>query len=190
VDDVAFTKALLAKLESTWCIDRKHIHATGMSNGGFFSHRLACEMADTIASVAPVAGVLGIEPAACNPSRPIPVLDIHGTDDNVCQYEGGTPILPIDLGPVLAFRSVPDTVMIWRQKNGCLGSPTTIFQKGDATCTRFGGCQAGVEVVHCAIDGGGHTWPGGVPVPHLGKTSTSISATETMVAFFQAHPLP
>jgi polyhydroxybutyrate depolymerase len=147
-----------------------------MSNGGFFSHRLACEMADTFASVAPVAGVLGIDPSACRPSRPLAVLDIHGTADAVVPYSGGTPILPVDLGPVLDFRSVPDTVTVWRQKNGCLGAPATIFQKGDATCISYRGCQAGVEVVHCAIDGGGHTWPGGVPVPWLGKTSTSMSA--------------
>ncbi len=190
VDDVAFVKALLAQLESTWCIDPKRVHATGMSNGGFLSHRLACEMADTFASIAPVAGVLGIDPSACKPSRPIAVLDVHGTLDTVVPYAGGMPILAIDLGPVLGFRSVPDTIRFWQQRNGCTGAPTTVFQKDDATCTRYGACEAGVEVVHCAIEGGGHTWPGGAPVWWFGKTSTAMSATDMMVAFFKAHPMP
>ena len=50
-------------------------------------------------------------------------------------------------------------------------------------------CAGGSEVVLCSIDGGGHTWPGGLPIP-LGKTSTSISATDTMIDFFLAHPMP
>lgn len=190
VDDVAFVKALLAQLRSTWCIDPKRVHATGMSNGGFLAHRLACEMADTFASVAPVAGVLGVDPGACMPSRPIAVLDFHGTADSVVPYGGGLPVVAVDLGAVIAFRSVPDTIRAWQQKNGCVGAPTTVFQKDDATCTRFGACEGGVEVVHCALDGGGHTWPGGAPVFWFGKTSTAISATETMISFFKAHPMP
>lgn len=190
VDDVGFAKALLARIGDDWCVDPKRIFATGFSNGGFFVHRLACEMSDTFAAIAPVSGVFGMDPTTCNPPRAVPVLHVHGTGDPIVPYNGGTPIVPIDLGPVLAFRSVVDSLQIWRTKNACLGGPTTIFAQGDATCTEWTSCKGGADVVHCRILDGGHTWPGGVPIPFVGKTSTDLSATETMFAFFTAHPMP
>jgi polyhydroxybutyrate depolymerase len=190
VDDVAFVDDLLAKIEAEYCIDPKRVYATGFSNGGFLSHRLGCERANVFAAIAPVAGVMGMDPKRCNPSRPMPVIDFHGSSDPVVPYNGGMPFLPvIDLG-VVDFRSVGDTLAAWKQKNACLGSPQTIYAKGDATCTRVDGCAQGADVVHCRIDGGGHTWPGGVPIPLAGKTSTDISATDTMIGFFEAHPMP
>lgn len=190
VDDVAFVKALLGQLEDDYCVDPKRVYSTGYSNGGFLSYRLACEMADTFAAIAPVAGEMGIDPASCKPSRAVPVLDFHGTSDPIVPYNGGTPVVPIDLAGVLDFRSTAVSISTWRQKDGCLGTGTVIYAHGDATCTRYDTCLTGSEVVACAIDGGGHTWPGGVPIPIVGKTSTDISATETMVSFFEAHPLP
>lgn len=187
VDDVGFVKAMVARLESDWCVDPKRVYSTGYSNGGFFSYRLACEMADTFAAIAPVAGEMGIDPATCKPSRPVPVLDFHGTSDPIVPYGGGMPLVQ-NLG-IIDFRGTDQTISIWRNKDGCLGSGKIIYQQGDATCTLYDTCVRGSDVVHCKIDGGGHTWPGGVPVPLVGKTSTDISATETMVQFFQAHPL-
>jgi polyhydroxybutyrate depolymerase len=189
VDDVQFTKDLLALIEGQYCIDPKRIYATGFSNGGFMSHRLACEMADTFAAVAPVSGVLGIPPDKCNPSRAVPVLHFHGTADPIVPYNGGTPISPVNFGGPVTFRSVAETILIWRQKDDCLGAGDVIFQQGDATCLAYGPCAGGADLALCSIQNGGHTWPGGVPIP-LGNTSTSISASDTMAAFFAAHPMP
>jgi polyhydroxybutyrate depolymerase len=189
IDDVAFVKALLAQLSGDYCIDDHRIYATGMSNGGFISHRLACEMADVFAAISPVAGVMGIPEASCKPVRPVPVLAFHGTKDPLVPYGGGNPVLNAGIAGTLNFRSVEETMAIWRDRDGCKGAAEQIYQKGDATCVRWGGCEQGSEVVLCTIDGGGHTWPGGVPIP-LGTTSNNISATETMLSFFAAHPKP
>lgn len=187
LDDVAFTKDLLRKIASDYCIDPKRIFATGMSNGGFFTHRLACEMADTFAAFAPVAGVLGIAPETCNPARAVPILHFHGTADALVPYDGGQ----TNLDPLTkSFLSVQETANVWRAKNGCLGGPETTFAHGDTSCTRWAGCSGKGEVNLCTIAGGGHTWPGGLPVPTLGKTSTDINATDAMIEFFAAHPLP
>lgn len=189
VDDVQFVKDLIAKISDEYCIDPKRIYATGMSNGGFIAHRLGCELADTFAAIAPVAGVLGVAPGACKPSRPMPVLHFHGTSDPLVPYGGGYPVLKLDMAGTLNFRSVKDTVATWRNLNGCVGEPEILYAKGDATCERWADCSPGAEVTLCTIDRGGHTWPGGVPIP-MGKTSSSISATETMADFFEAHRLP
>ncbi|MGH7282529.1 MAG: extracellular catalytic domain type 1 short-chain-length polyhydroxyalkanoate depolymerase [Polyangiaceae bacterium] len=191
VDDVQFTKDLLSKLENDYCIDPKKVFATGFSNGGFFSHRLGCGMSDVFGAIAPVSGVFGQDPTTCTPKRAMPVLDFHGTGDPIVPYNGGTPVIPIDLGSAfISFRSVPVTVDAWRQIDGCLGSGSVIYQNGDATCTEYSQCRSGSVVTHCKIDDGGHEWPGGVAVPFLGNTSNDISATDTILNFFDAHPLP
>jgi polyhydroxybutyrate depolymerase len=78
----------------------------------------------------------------------------------------------------------------WRQRNGCSDASEKIYEKGDAVCLRWGACQQGSEVILCTLKGGGHTWPGGVPIPFLGKTSSDLSATRAMLDFFEAHPMP
>lgn len=188
VDDVKFVRDLLDRIEDEYCIDPRRIYATGMSNGGFLSHRLACEVSDRIAAVAPVAGVLGIAPEKCAPTRPVPVLHFHGTADPLVPYQGGTPLIP-QLGAGIVFRSVADTLAYWRSHDGCSAFDKTFYQQGDTTCVEWPDCAQGAQAAVCTIEGGGHTWPGGVPIP-AGKTSTDIDATATMLDFFAAHPMP
>jgi polyhydroxybutyrate depolymerase len=174
VDDIGFVKDLLAMTEQKLCVDPARVYATGMSNGGFLSHRIGCELSDTFAAIAPVAGVEGMP--SCSPSRPVPVMEFHGTADPLVPYDGST---------ALGFPSVPDTFTGWAQRDGCVGSPAQTYAHGDASCMTYTGC----DVTLCTIDGGGHTWPGGLPVPTLGATSTDISATDAMWTFFSAHHL-
>jgi polyhydroxybutyrate depolymerase len=179
VDDIGFVKDMLATATQRLCIDQRRIFATGMSNGGFLSHRLGCELADTIAAVAPVASVLGMP--SCTPSRPMPVLHFHGTAD---------PLVPYGGSPSLGFPSVPDTFAGWAMRDQCTDMPSQTFSMGDSHCSSYLHCAGGAEVTLCTIDGGGHTWPGGTPVPSLGYTTPNLSATDSMWSFFQAHPLP
>jgi polyhydroxybutyrate depolymerase len=187
VDDVQFTKDLLALLGSQYCLDPSRIYATGFSNGGFMSHELACEMSDTFAAVAPVSGVLGIDPSACTPPRAVPVQDFHGTADPVVPYDGGP---ALKLLPPIVFRSVPSTMDIWRSVDGCLGAPVVTYQNGTATCTRWSDCNGGADVELCTLVGEGHQWPGGIAVPGLGNSTTDVYATPRMIDFFVAHPMP
>jgi polyhydroxybutyrate depolymerase len=180
VDDVAFVKALLARLKTQYRVDPKRVFSTGHSAGGFFSYRLACEAADLIAAIAPVAAVQSV--TTCAPSRPVPVIDFHGTLDT---------IVPIAGYPMSGWPSVDSTVQGWATRDGC-GSThaAVVFQNGDSTCTTYAGCPAGVAVTQCTVDGGGHTWPGGTPDALFGKTTTDLSATDMMWDFFAAHPMP
>lgn len=179
VDDVGFVRTLIGELESKLCVDRQRVFATGMSNGGFLSHRLACELSDEIAAVAPVAGVLGIPD--CAPARPVPVMGFHGTAD---------PLVPYDGSASLGFPSVPDTYAGWAMRDGCTTQTMETYRNNDAHCSTWLGCAAGSEVTLCTVDNGGHTWPGGMPVPSLGYTTPNLSATDAMWTFFQHHPLP
>jgi polyhydroxybutyrate depolymerase len=104
-------------------------------------------------------------------------------------YAGGNPVLNVGLQGTLDFPSVAASVGRWREIDGCAATSTVLFKNGDTTCNRWG-CAQGSEVVLCTIDGGGHTWPGGLPIPFLGKTSTDIDTTEAIISFFAAHPMP
>ncbi len=178
VDDVAFVADLLDTVDAKLCLDRRRVFSTGMSNGGFFSHRLGCELATRIAAVAPVAGVLGVP--MCEPARPVPVMHFHGTADQLVPYEGN---------PDLMFPPVPDTFAGWAQRDTCSGSPIETFRNSDSHCSTYRSCAGGAEVTLCTVDGGGHTWPGGTPIP-TGYTTPFLSATDAMWTFFTQHPLP
>ncbi len=187
VDDVGFINALLDEIANEYCIDPKRIFATGMSNGGFMSHRLGCELATRFAAIAPVAGVLGIPPENCTPPRAVPIIDFHGTGDPIVPYDGGVPLVQWDTGGLLDFPSVDETMDVWATIDGCDGGQEISYQNGDTTCVRWLGCKEGSEVIRCASEGAGHTWPSGLDLP---GTSHDIDASATMVDFFEAHPMP
>ncbi len=179
VDDVSFVSAMIDQLDSELCIDPRRVYATGFSNGGFLSHRLACELSDRIAAIAPVAGVMGID--GCAPSRPMPVLHMHGTLDLVVPYNGSV---------LIGYEPVADTIADWVERDACRGAPVVSYQSGDVTCERYESCDAGAEVELCTIEGGGHTWPGGANIIGGGATTQDISANDYLWDFFMAHPLP
>jgi polyhydroxybutyrate depolymerase len=180
VDDVALVSAIIDELQAKLCVDAKRVFATGMSNGGFLSHRLACELSNRIAAIAPVAGVLGVP--TCTPSRAVSVMHFHGTSDLLVPYDG------ID-DTDRKFPSVPATRDGWAKRDGCTDAPRTTFENGDVKCTTQDQCTSGAEVTLCTVDGGGHTWPGAIPVG-VSKTTQSIRATDAMWEFFQKHPMP
>lgn len=188
VDDTAFVKAILDHLEGALCADTRRIFATGMSNGGILSHRLACELSSRLAAIAPVAGTIGV--ADCKPTRPIPVMHVHGTLDGHVPVGGGT-----GCGPSGAsYISVPDTMDGWRNRNKCAVTTMAYDAMGDGTCLAYTGCAA--STVLCTIEGGGHSWPGGAPktgvsdCPSDGIQSRTFMANEVMWKFFQQNPMP
>jgi polyhydroxybutyrate depolymerase len=181
-DDVAFTRAMLDRLEADLCVDPRRVFATGMSNGGFMSHRLACELSDRIAAVAPVAGVNGV--AECNPTRPVPVLHFHGTDDPTIPYAGNAE---------RKWRSVKESTQGWVTRNACKAPPVETLAKGNVHCVTYGECKDGADVTLCTVLGGGHTWPGGADIPgivHQGMTTHDVSADDVIWTFFENHPMP
>lgn len=178
VDDVGFVKKMLDELEKRLCVDKKRIFSTGMSNGGFLSHRLGCELADRVAAIAPVAAVMGMP--TCTPSRKVPIMHFHGTSDSLVPYAGN---------PSISYPSVADSIAGWAKRDGCTGTPKETYKKGEVHCETYQGCPTGVDVTLCTVDGGGHTWPGGGPAPFLGHITTNISATDAMWEFFVAHPM-
>ncbi len=178
IDDVGFVSALLDEAEKRLCVDKRRIFVTGMSNGAFLSHKLGCTLADRIAAIAPVAGVVATP--TCTPSRPVPVFHTHGTLDALVPFFGDA---------IKGFPSARNSADAWALRSGCSLTPTEVFRNFDARCETYPGCKAGGDVTLCIIEGGGHTWPGGLPVPAFGHTSYSMNVTDKMWEFFRQHPL-
>jgi polyhydroxybutyrate depolymerase len=176
IDDVAYVRALVEEIAGMVCIDPDRVFATGMSNGGFLSHRLACEAGDLVAAIAPVAGVLGVPVENCT-GRAVPVMHFHGTADAIVGYNGGV------------FQSVADTIAFWVDHNGCAPDPEVSFRMGDTTCETWSECTDGADVVLCTVQNGGHCWPGNVDCP-LQYSTDQIHASEAALEFFAAHPMP
>jgi polyhydroxybutyrate depolymerase len=191
VDDVGFLTALADKLRTQYGIDPGHVFAMGMSNGGFMSNRLACDRADLFAAIAPVSGTLRTS-VACNPSRPVAVLEVHGTADPIVPFGGGSMVGRGGSSDVVA---APAMVQRWRTADGCSGEPgeDTLPGGGDGTVVhRFtsAACAAGTAVVFYQVDGGGHTWPDGpqyLPKAMIGPTTHAFNASEAIGEFFVAH---
>jgi polyhydroxybutyrate depolymerase len=181
---------MLDALSAEFGIDASRVYVTGLSNGAIFTERLGCELADRIAGIAPVAGSMPPgEAANCHPSRPIPVLLMHGTDDPVVPYAGGEVGGSVG-GTVL---SAPQTFDVWTQIDGCSGQPVTgqlpdRAHDGTQVQTQtFSSCSGGTAVALYTIQGGGHTWPGGeqsAPVGVIGRTTQQFDATEVAWQFF------
>ncbi|WP_408889170.1 alpha/beta hydrolase family esterase [Myxococcus faecalis] len=182
VDDVGFVDAMMADLDTHVCVDPRRTFATGFSNGGFFSYRLACERAGRFAAVAPVSGMA--PSSGCSPSRPVPVLHIHGTEDTVILYEGGS---NIPFGR--PYPSARDSVRGQAERNGCGGPEEQTYQRGNSTCVAFTGCTPESATASlCTVQGGNHSWPGS-PVSS-GNPTRDLDASLEAWRFFQGRPRP
>lgn len=192
VDDVGFIRALLAEVEKTYCVDSARIFAMGFSNGAFLSHRLACELDDTIRAIVPVAGTLGIPEGDCKRKAPLPVLAFHGTEDKLVPYTGGKPtgalgLLGRALDTAGIFQAPAATGNFWAKHNGAAATTIETFNKGEVTCDKHEGAA---PVTLCTVTGGGHQWPGALkPFPVMGHSSNDIDATDAAITFFRDHGL-
>lgn len=185
-DDVGFVSSLINHLDETYSIDENQVYACGMSNGGFMSYRLACQLSDRIAAIASVTGsMVPGAIAACKPGRPVPVMEIHGTADNIVNYNG-TPSIS---------SPIPDVLRFWQKNNGCDADPVKIpipnINVNDGTTVEkwdYSSCQPHGPLVHFRVMNGTHTWPGSAS--QAVGTSQDIHATREIWQFFRQQSLP
>ena len=185
--DVSFISALIDKLEGQYNIDPSRIYVTGLSNGGGMSLRLSCALSDRIAAIGGVAGAYLYPVEKCERTRSVPMMVVHGDADKVVPYHGG-PSHSFEV----PFPSIPGWVKDYASFNNCQGDPQTIPDlPEDVSGLRYTGSSRESEVVFYTVYGGGHSWPGGKPLPKwiVGKTSRTFDTTRVMWDFFVAHPL-
>ena len=157
IDDVGFVDALIDSLALDYNLDLNRVYSTGMSNGGYMSYHLACNLSDRIAAVASVTGAMtNTTLETCAATHVTPVLQIHGTADDVVTYDGG--FFGIAISEVTSF---------WRNANNTFDDASVtpledVNPNDGSTVDHFvwdgGDCGSVVELYK--IYEGGHTWPG------------------------------
>lgn len=188
--DVRFISELIDALRSAYNIDPARIYADGMSNGGGMAFVLSCALSDRIAAVGMVAPAQALPRDWCTATRPVPMIAFHGTADPMVPYDGGRfgdPLNPVK--PV--FPAVREFVASCAERNRCAAGPVESPAAPGVTRREHGDCAEGASVVLYTVAGGGHTWPGGKPLPEwrVGPNSDGIDATREMWSFFREHPL-
>lgn len=181
VDDVAYLDAVIDDVGAHHRVDAKRIFVMGLSNGGYMSHRYACDRANRVAAIVSQAGAMWGDTSRCKPSEPVAVLQIHGTDDEMVPFQGrntgahGQPRLP----------SAPESASAWAAFDHCDAASDTSAPARDlvagapdaeTTTERWTGCR-GVEL--WTMRGAPH-----VPDPHQPLFA------RTIYDWLAAHPKP
>lgn len=183
MDDVGFIDALLDELIANHAIDTTRIYATGMSNGGFMSYRLACELSERIAAIAPVSASMTI--AVCQPTRSVPVISFHSYQDSNVPYLGG-----VGDGVSNHCNSPQDSVLTaFALHADCATLRDTLQHDATMTVVRWHECDCQQEMLQYMTQDGGHSWHGGTGTGIGDPPSTAVSANELMWDFFQQHTL-
>jgi polyhydroxybutyrate depolymerase len=179
-NDITMVLALLDHIEATFCVDTARVYSTGMSDGGGMTSVLACLAADKFAAFGPVA--VQVYRPGCAGTHPIAMVAFHGTADPIVAYNGAKAD-GVDLG------AVPTTMAQWAAHDHCDAKYTDASLGTQVQRRTWTGCDGTSSVVLYSIIGGGHTWPGSLAIPAFGLTTTQINASNTIWAFFAAHPL-
>lgn len=184
VNDIDFISNLIDSIATEYNVDEDRVYSTGMSNGGFMSLTLAGQLSDKIAAVASVTGSMVLTQTSLNTvTRPVPVMQIHGTQDSTVKYNGEP----------FAYISINNLVNYWVGHNNCSSTAIVtpipdVSSTDGCTATRYDYLNGdnGAEVVHYKITGGGHTWPGAFAIP--GKiTNQDFHASTEIWKFFSKY---
>ena len=186
IDDVGFLSALIDTVSGEYNINTNRVYAMGMSNGGFMSYQLACELSDKIAAIASVTGsMLADQIMSCSPNRPVPVMQIHGTADQIVLYEGE---------PLSGIVSIDDVVSYWVSFNNCYSEAflsiipdNNTFDLSTVEHYVYDGGNNDSSVEFYKVINGGHTWPG-AEIPLFGNnTNQDFNASQEIWGFFNKY---
>jgi polyhydroxybutyrate depolymerase len=198
-DDVGFTSKIIDELVSKDKVNPKKVYVTGVSNGGFMSFKLACDLRDKISAIGViVASVPTNYVQKCKPSKGIPIIWFNGTSDPLVPWEGGEMVSKtigssLSRGTVL---SVQDSINFWKVINNCNSDPQITDLPNNnkfdgSTVTRqFYNSNSGFPIDFYKIDGGGHSWPGGpqyYPKIIIGNVNKDIDSLQLTWEFFSKY---
>ena len=188
IDDAALIDTLVINISPSFPIDSDRVYVAGFSQGGQMTQISGCRLATRVAAIASVSAVTTIALGnACQLARPLPILFIHGTDDDLVPFDGNT-----------TFLSAAESTAKWVELNGCVGDPEVVLEPdlepGDLTTvtrTTYSDCDGEAEVRFYTVEGGGHTWPQGEwPLPpSFGSVNHDISGSGVITDFFLQHSL-
>ncbi len=184
--DVAFLHKVLDQLDSLACYDHSRVVATGISDGADMANTLGCALPTMITAIFAVAP--SIVPMRC-PVAPATVIEVHGTADPIVPFNGGGGDRPFPFQGTQA-QPVMTRMNYWSTLDKCTSPPSSAAVATGVEALQWH-CPPGHLLALYEILGGGHTWPGAAPLPQLGYTTSSVSATNAVIRLaIDPHALP
>ena len=172
--DLAFARELVESAGKEDCVDAEQQFATGISNGSAMIFAMACSGEFPFRAYGGVAAAF--YDASCADAPPASIVYFHGTADRVVPFDGGaTPLEPV--------RPVQETMRQWAEHDGCSATAESEQVGEDVEQLTWTGCDDS-RLEAFVIEGGGHTWPGAQPIPAIGRTTSTVDASEQMADFF------
>jgi polyhydroxybutyrate depolymerase len=194
INDVKFIDELISYILKTYNGDSTRVYVTGMSNGGFMSSRLACELHNRIAAIA-VVGASMDKDETYQPVKPIPVMYVQGTEDPLVPFAGGM----MKKGAGGSIYGHEEILKVWASIDGCNSNPTVtampvMVNDGTSVIEEvYSNPSNNIKVIGYTIVNGGHTWPGGsqyMPKFVIGPVTKNLNACELIWNFFRGYRLP
>lgn len=186
INDVKYISELIDQLVAKYKVNPKRVYVTGHSNGGMMSYRLAAELTNKIAAIAPNSCTMVMkQPIA--PSRAVPILHMHSVLDKNVPYQGG-----VGEGVTNTYFPPVDSVLnVWSSKNACTNTAQVVVNNASYKETQWTNCSNNVTIQYYLTQDGGHAWPGGTAGSITGdKPSTAINANDLLWEFFKQYQLP
>jgi len=194
INDVKFIDELITYILKTYNCDSTRVYVTGMSNGGFMSSRLACELNKRIAAIA-VVGASMDKDETYQPTKPMPVMYIQGTEDPLVPFAGGE----MKKGAGGTIYGHEEVLKEWATIDGCDKNPVVttlpvIVNDGMSVIREvYSNPSNNIKVIGYTIVNGGHTWPGGfqyMPKFVIGPVTKNLIACDAIWDFFKNNKLP
>ena len=185
IDEVGFTKKIIAQTQKDYNIDPDRIYLAGHSNGAMMAYYFGVLHSDIIAAIASNGGCIGghiqdFEMVMIpEPDNPVSIAIFHGELDQLIPYYGGW-----NVNNKFFCTSVAEAVPFWVENNGCDPDPVT-ETIGNVTIDLYSGGEAGTEIIVYTVHNKGHIWFGGPPWE---DPNPEISTTDEMWEFFKTHP--
>lgn len=191
IDDIDFVKELIEHLKNKLPIDEEKIFANGISNGGFMSYRLGCELSNIFAGIAPVVSAMPENLMDSCDATPVSLVAIQGVEDPFIPIEGGdTKHKTLGLGDGGLAASSIETEKLWVNNNKCNNAakvellPIIVDDGTSVTKTSYANCAENTKINFYRVEGMGHQWPPREGLERMaGPTSKNIDAVEVIVDF-------
>lgn len=142
--DIDFILAIIDIMHQRYEIDKNRVYLSGFSMGGMMTYHAMENIADKIAAFAPVSGY-PMQGSSFTSSRPIPIIHIHGTADDVVPYSG-----------------VSSIIEGWRTRNNCPSNAITTSPypaskpNSKSKLEYWGTCDENTDIALITLDGKGH----------------------------------
>ena len=176
-DDVGFISAIIDDIAENFNIDLNRIYACGMSNGGYMSYRLACDLSSKIAAFGSVTGnfMINTEENDClDQDREIPIIHFHGTADEVVNY------FPPSFDGSL---TVGESIDFWSDYNNLTTESVESINTNVEIYT-YSNESSTTKFVHYKVYGGNHEWFGSTWAVNWG-----FNTSEELINYFLQYQL-